>query len=383
MAITARKDYGAVPKGQPLSKSHERALSEAAAARLAVAPSAYSANLSDEDAIPEEGDWDMDGDLECGIPASMPGGRAASACSRLVDSGFLATHPRWVEQVNRKNAKLQSNTSTLQHSMPTSAELQAVPRATVSDGPAQWQGVEHSKASHETLGLQHASSREQASTAAQPPSQKKDVDHALCHSALPFLSVDDKRQDVNGHHAVSVSRKPLSAPLEGRQVKQQPTLSKSCGRSVSLSTRVSAQAAEQNRADFPQLAAEKECEHSNGNDNFQHSRHGLGPSATTMERTPEYCDVQAQNHDRHNNMASQSLQPTELQKLQVLSEASDQQAPQWVGSGPTDLSADLRLAQKLQQEELRWHQLHSKADTAKRKLKKESTLDAFFKRPAR
>lgn len=380
VAIIARKDYGAEPKGQPLAKSHERALSEAAAARLAAAPSANSASLSDEDALPEEGDWGMDAALECERPASMPGGRATSAGSRLTDSSSLATHPRWREQLRNTDATLQSNTSTLQNSMPRSAELQAVPCIPVADGQTQGQGFGLSEVSHKTLDNSHAN-RVQNSPPAQPPPQKTDDQHTSCHCALPLLSVDDKRQDVQVLNPVNASRQPLAAQQESRQALQQ--LSNPCRRDVSLNDRLSAQRTEQGKADSPQLVAEQQCEQSYGKDTLQHSKHGLGPPGPTVDRTLEYCKVQAQGHDRHTSASCQSMRSSELQKLQALSDASDEQAPQWVDSGPADLSADHRLAQKLQQEELRWHQLHSKADTAKRKLKKESTLDTFFKRPAR
>ena len=121
------------------------------------------------------------------------------------------------------------------------------------------------------------------------------------------------------------------------------------------------------------------------------SEHGPNLFEAKQSTPPDGSPVAAQNHDRHKaasvkqNSIASSLGSglSELQKLQALSDLSKQQAPHWLPAGPEDLSADLRLAQKLQQEELRYHQLHSRADAEKRKLKKETTLDAFFKRPAR
>ncbi|CAL5220492.1 g2519 [Coccomyxa viridis] len=273
VAITARKDYGAVPKGQPLTKSHERALSEAAATRAAAASLANSASLSDEDALPEEDDWGIESAPGPELPFSMPNGRAVHTDSRLAHGSSIAGKPRLGEQLKSKDMKLQSGPSPLEHGMAK---------------------------------------------------------------------------------AVISSHKPLAAQTDGQRVQQDLELSDNMHLSSTdemLGIELPAQYIDHSRSDASELAGEKQIRQTNqpnGGDTMQHSS-----------------------------------RLTELQKLQALSDASKQQAPQWVGSSPADLSADLRLAQKLQQEELRWHQLHSRADTAKRKLKKESTLDAFFKKPAR
>ena len=77
---------------------------------------------------------------------------------------------------------------------------------------------------------------------------------------------------------------------------------------------------------------------------------------------------------------------SELEKLERMKVSGQHQAaPQRMSQSSEELSADMLLAQKLQEEELRWHQIHSRASAAqtlKRKLKKETTLDAFLKKPA-
>ena len=82
----------------------------------------------------------------------------------------------------------------------------------------------------------------------------------------------------------------------------------------------------------------------------------------------------------------QSIVSSELERLERMKVSGQHQAaPQWVSQSSEDVSADMLLARKLQEEELRWHQIHSRASAAqklKRKLKKETTLDAFLKKPA-
>ena len=89
---------------------------------------------------------------------------------------------------------------------------------------------------------------------------------------------------------------------------------------------------------------------------------------------------------RSQDASCQSMVLSELEKLQRMGLSGRQQAaPRWVPQSSDNVSADMLLAQKLQDEELRWHQIHSRANMAqplKRKLKKETTLDAFLKKPA-
>ena len=386
VAITARKDYGAVPKGQPLAKSHERALSEAAAAHAAAASMADSASLSDDDALPEEDDWGIESAPGPELPFSMPNGRTVHTGPRSAHGTFTASKLKPKEQLNSGDAKPRSGFSTLEHSMPNSAVLQTVTHVPTSNHQVQRQGFGQSETSLDTLDHSHAS-RTPISTAAQPLSQMMATSlRTSDHSALPALCKDSERQEVQGFRAVRTSHKPLAGRIDSRQVQQEPELSHSMDPSNTdemLGIGLPVQHSACSQPDASQLADEKHTEEPNGSDTLQHSECGPGPPGVTVSRPFEGNEVQAQNHDRHSSASSEGSRLTELQKLQALSDASKQQAPRWLGSGPEDLSADLRLAQKLQQEELRWHQVHSRADTAKRKLKKESTLDAFFKRPAR
>lgn len=389
VAITARKDYGAVPKGQPLTKSHERALSEAAATRAAAASLANSASLSDEDALPEEDDWGIESAPGPELPFSMPNGRAVHTDSRLAHGSSIAGKPRLGEQLKSKDMKLQSGPSPLEHGMAKSAVPRAVPHMPTSERQVQKRGFGQNETSQVALNISRAS-RIPSSTAIHPPSQNPSASmHSSDHSALPALCKHGTRQEAHGSRAVISSHKPLAAQTDGQRVQQDLELSDNMHLSSTdemLGIELPAQYIDHSRSDASELAGEKQIRQTNqpnGGDTMQHSEHGLSPFGVLGSRTSADCEIQAQNHDRHSSASSAGSRLTELQKLQALSDASKQQAPQWVGSSPADLSADLRLAQKLQQEELRWHQLHSRADTAKRKLKKESTLDAFFKKPAR
>ncbi len=386
VAITARKDYGAVPKGQPLAKSHERALSEAAAARAVAVSPANSASLSEEDALPEEDDWGIESAPGPELPFSMPNGRTVYSDAKSAHASFTGGNSRLGEHLSSKDVKLQSGSWAQNHSLPRLAALQTVPRVPPLNGQEHFQGVGQSEASSDAPDNSHAS-RTPSSTAAQLPLQETGASlQTSDHSALPALCNHGQRQVAQGLRKFRDSHRPLAAETESQQVQQEMQLSQIMEPSNTNKMpgiEPSKQRTDHSHADASQQAGEKQSKQPYGSDRMQHGKRRLGPSGVMVSRTSEGGAVQAQNHDRHSSASSEGLRLIELQKLQALSAASKHQVPQWLDSGSDDLSADLRLAQKLQQEELRWHQLHSRADPAKRKLKKESTLDAFFKRPAR
>ena len=401
MAISARKDYGAAPKGQPLAKSHERALKEASRAPAAAASPGSSGSLSDEGALPEEDEWGIASAPGPEFAVSRPGSKVGHPSSRSANGSFLGVKAGPAEHMRSKDEKQQRGFPTLKPGSPSSSELQALSQNLTTGEQKQRQGFEQSGASYNDLDDSH-SSRVPSNTVGQPPSQEIDKHNVQSshHSAARPLCGTVEMQQVPHLHAEGAKRSLYAAQQGSKHMQQPAKLSGDmdpCSSHVLPAGRQSAQHDERScdgvaQLDTPNRSASQFLPVMGFDDSMvAHSEHGPSLCGADASTPPDGRPVAAQNHDRHkgasveqNSIASsQGSGLSELQKLQALSDLSKQQAPHWLPSGPEDLSADLRLAQKLQQEELRYHQLHSGADAAKRKLKKEATLDAFFKRPAR
>ncbi len=403
VAISARRDYGASPKGQPLAKSDERALNEASRGCPGAASTGNSVGLSDGDAFPEEDDWGFDSAMGPEHAVSMTGpSRTATELNPAAAGLPFHSRPSRPEQASEsidrtpQNRYITINPNHV-HSMQLTAEAHAGARMHLSDRQMQSGKCGYSLASCDTLDGSDAIRAPAAAVGqAHCPQIYKHVGLGVHESALPALSNDVEAQHKSQPHSPGPGNGLLAGKSKIKHAGLPPVLSR---------------ASQPNTADRSSkgLSQPKDQSHLSGNDPstgtvsnaMQHQQQGAcntAPAAwqflSSMDTTSSASHsqlAQAQNHERHrdaasitsHSTASQDVPPTELQKLQALSKTSQQGHPQWLAPREGDLSADLRLAQKLQQEEMRWHQIHSRADSAKRKSKKESTLDAFFKRPAR
>jgi len=403
VAISARRDYGASPKGQPLAKSGERALNEAGRGRPAAASTGNSVSISDGDAFPEEDDWGFDSAMGPEHAVSMTGARKTAntkltpAAARLP---FYSQPSRPEQASETKDRTLQNRyiTTISNHvnSMQPTAEAQAGARMLSSDRQMQSGKCGYSLASCSSLDCSDANRVPAAAVGLTHCQQiNEHVGLGANDGALPALSNNVRAQHESQSHPQRPGNGLVAARSRVTHAEQQPILSK---------------ASEPNTADrspigLPQPEGQSHLsDYSPGTgtalDTMQHQQQGACNSASAARQKLSCMDetssashtqlVQAQNCERHSDAASiasrstasQDVAPTELQKLQALSKTSQQRPPQWLTPSEGGVSADLRLAQKLQQEEMRWHQIHSRANSAKRKTKRESTLDAFFKRPA-
>lgn len=404
VAMSARRDYGANPKGQPLAKSNERALSEAGRGRPAAASTGNSVSISDEDAFPEEDDWGFDSAMGPEHAVSMPEPSRTANTELNSTAARLPFHsqPSRPEQASESKDRTLQNTyirtnSNHEHSMQPTAEAHAGAQNLLSDRQMQSGKSGYSLASCSTLDGSDAN-RVPAAAVGLTHCQQIDehVGLGANDGALPALSNNVRAQHESQPHSQRPGNGLVAAKSRVSHAKQPPILSK---------------ASEPNTADrspigLPQPEGQSHLSgYSPGTgtalDAMQHQQQGACNIASAAWQKLSSMDekssashsqlVQAQNRERHSDAASiasrstasQGVAPTELQKLQALSKTSQQRPPQWLTPSEGGLSADLRLAQKLQQEEVRWHQIHTRANSAKRKPKKESTLDAFFKRPAR
>lgn len=349
VAISARRDYGANPKGPALAKSHERALNEASRARPADSAPGSGASLSDSHASIEEESWGLDSAMGAAHEDNQPSGNGTLLGTSRGANGLMG---RTSDQTNGSEAPLASAQGAQQHSPGAKTSVCLLkqsrqPSQHESLAPTEPEPDEQERSTHWSGG--------NASAASDP------VYNSML--ARPAASPDEKMR-------------PHAPPQQGTDAMHH---------SASLASGHCKDGGMSNSANAPdvQELAASAC-------TAAMKIVGTAASASTAHRDPrDRKQAEAQQPDENPARAPgrppccQGMLPTELEKLRAMSQSGQQRAPQWVSE---ELSADLRLARKLQEEELRWHQIHSRADAAKgikRKLKKESTLDAFFKKPAR
>lgn len=364
MAISARRDYGARPKGQPLAKSHERALTEAGRTCPA-ALSAGSDSLSDDLASLEEDDWGLN--TARGPDPLM--GPAYAASNLDVSKALGREHSRsmaWIPE--RANGEGDSSHA--------------------ADGGEQ---NPHADASIEALQGQHAAAAgimlDAASTAVHW--EYSSQHHGQCHlSTAPealrdltqseALAAKDARADSRSHEQQALQGTHNSAPASVTMHQRlQDTEQHGAGPANGLSapgSQIAQEAQHQSRASA--VVARSTIRGPE-----QNARSAKAAGASTQGEVRRCAEQATAALACKSGDTGVSL--SELQKLQAMSEDGQRPAPNWALGDSVELSADLRLAKKLQREELRWHQIHSRAEAGKRKLKREGTLDAFFKKPAR
>ena len=365
MAISARRDYGARPKGQPLAKSHERALTEAGRACPA-ASSAGSDSLSDDLASPDEDDWSLNTAMG---PDPLMG--PAYAASNL-DTGKApgTEHSRSMactpEQAKGQGNSLHAANNGEQNphadaSMEALQGQHAAAAGMLLDAASAAVQREHSSQRH---GQSHLSA---APEALRNPTQSK----ALAAEDATADSCSHEQQALQGTH----SNAPASVTMQQRlQHAEQHGAGPANGLAAPVSQIVQ-EAQHQSRASAAVV-----------------TRSAIrGPEQNTGSATAAVACTQGEVRQCAEQAAAAlackssdtGVSLSELQKLQAMSEGSQCPAPNWALGDSDEFSADVRLAKRLQQEELRWHQIHSRAEAGKRKLKREGTLDAFFKKPAR
>ena len=363
MAISARRDYGARPKGQPLAKSHERALTEAGRTCPA-ALSAGSDSLSDDLASLEEDDWGLNTAMG---PDPLMG--PAYAASNLDMSEALGReHSRsmaWIpERANGQGDS--SHAADGEQNLHADASIEALQgqhaaaAAMMLDASSAAVHWEHSSQHH---GQSHHST---APEALRDPTQSK------------ALAAQDARADSYSHEKQALQGTHSSAPASvTTHQRLQDIEQHGAGPTNELSapdSQIAQEAQHQSRASA--VVARSTIR---GPEQSAGSAKAAG--ASTQGEVRRCAEQATAALARKSSDTGVSL--SELQKLQAMSEDGQRPAPNWALGDSDELSADLRLAKKLQREELRWHQIHSRAEAGKRKLKREGTLDAFFKKPAR
>ena len=365
MAISARRDYGARPKGQPLAKSHERALTEAGRTCPAASP-ARSDSLSDDLASLEEDDWGLN--TAMGPDPLM--GPAYAASNLDVSEALGREHSRsmaWIpERANgqgdsshaaddgEQNPHADASIEALQgqHAAAAAMMLDASSAAGHWEHSSQYHGQSHLSAAPEALRDPTQSEALAASDArADSCSHEKQALQGTHSSAPARVTMQQRLQDVEQHGAGPANG--LSAP-DSQIAHEAQHQSRA---SAAVVTRSTIRGPEQNAGSAKAAGASTQGE---------------------VWRCAEQATAALACKSSDTGVSL-----SELQKLQAMSEDGQRPAPNWALGDSDELSADLRLAKKLQQEELRWHQIHSRAEAGKRKLKREGTLDAFFKKPAR
>ena len=367
VAIAARRDYGANPKGQPLAKSHERALNESGKACMAVSASGQS-SLSDMQASPEDDDgWGAESAARAAcIAPRMPLSSSirAGSSSLLAGSSLLASSTLMGAEGSQPEANAaftaeqKSHLSAKVHQLSTQVRHERHHSYSSSTTPP-------SRLLHEAHVHEHTTSElhGEPSRMSLPADQAKEQ-----------LPEQPQHESQQCHHA---SRVVLEAALVSEGNAGEEFMRRGAwraGRPSAYTSDVDSNCVNLSKL---QQASTSSCKEAGTDRGFVQG---------TMQSSPEPSDGNAAKPPLRSQEAScQNMVLSELEKLQRMGVSGQQQAaPQWVSQSSEVMSADMLLAQKLQEEELRWHQIHSRANAAqalKRKLK-ETTLDAFLKKPA-
>ena len=367
VAIAARRDYGAHPKGQPLAKSHERALNESS--RACVAASSGGSSLSDMQASPADDDgWGAESAARAAYTAPhMPlsSSTYAGSSAMLAGSRFLASSTSMGTEglQSKANAAL-----TARQNSYVSADVLQLPMQSRHD-PL------HSLSSS-VMPPRHLSIQ-----ANMPEHNLSDLHGKASRISLPADQAQKQLTEQHQHEIQQCQHASRGVPeaarvSDGNMGEKQ--ICKGAWRAGNPSGVISNVDGALVKLSKLQQASTGSCKEAGTERGFAQGT--VQPSAEPSNGNAVSTLLGAQG------ASCQSIVSSELERLERMKVSGQHQAaPQWVSQSSEDVSADMLLAQKLQEEELRWHQMHSRASAAqtlKRKLKKETTLDAFLKKPA-
>ena len=367
VAIAARRDYGAHPKGQPLAKSHERALNETS--RACVAASSGGSSLPDMQASPADDDgWGAESAARAAYTAPhmpMSSSTHAGSSSMLAGSGFLASSTSMGTEGLQSRANAALNAQQISH---LSADVLQLPMQSRHDP---LHSLSSSVAPPRHL-LRQANMLEHNSS---------DLHGSLNCISLPANQAQEQLTEQRQHEIQQCHQAsrgvPEAAPVSNGDMGEEPICKGAwgAGRPSGPTSNVDSALVKLSKL---QQASTSSCREAGTDREFVQG---------TVQSSAEPSDENAISAPLGAQGAScQSVLLSELERLERMKVSGQHQAaPQWVSQSPEDVSADMLLARKLQDEELRWHQMHSRvsaAQTLKRKLKKETTLDAFLKKPA-
>ena len=367
VAIAARRDYGAHPKGQPLAKSRERALNESG--RACVAASSGGSSLSDMQASPADDDgWGAESAAKAAYTAPhMPlsSSTHAGSLSKLAGSRVSAS----TTLMGTEGLQLVTNAAlTAQQSSHLSADVLQVPMQSRHD-------LLHSLSSSVTPPRHHLT---QADILEQNLSDSHGRSSRI---SLPANQAQEQLTEQHLHEIQQCHHASRGVP-EAAPVFNGNTGEKSICRASLRAGRPSGPTSEEDSA-LVQLSKLQQASTSSCKE--------AGTDRGFVQGTAQSCAEPSGGNAigaplGAQGVSCQSIVLSELERLERMKVSSQQQAaPHRVSQSSEDVSADMLLARKLQEEELRWHQMHSRASaaqTVKRKLKKEATLDAFLKKPA-
>ena len=365
VAITARRDYGANPKGQPLAKSHERALNESSRACMASSASGGS-SLSDMQAsLAEDDGWGVESAARAAYTAPhvpLSSSIHAGSSSMLAGSGLSASSTSMSTEGLRSEAKAALTAEQKSHLsarvLQSSMQSRHNQLHSLTSRPTQ-----PSNLLHEANMLEHFTFDLHGGPSCMS---------LLASQAKEQLPEQRQHESQQRHYASSgVSEAALASEGDTSEELMRGQAGRpSASTSIVDSTPVKLLKLQQ--------ASTSSCKEAGTDRGFL--RDAVQSSAEPSDRNATTTKLRSQE------ASWQDMVLSELEKLQRTGFGTRQQAaPQWVAQSAEDVSADMLLAQKLQEEELRWHQIHSRANavqTVKRKLRKETTLDAFLKKPA-